>query len=149
MSLGRLSMRGLGLKNISQTVGGAGLWPGGWSPMSLTNGDGTAITYGQVCYISAADTARKGQANSTQAIATVRCMCIDTTVAAGVAGRFVFGGRIPVMTGLTAATDYFLSTTLGALTVTPNITVGQYLVYVGFALSITEFQLVPSLPILN
>ncbi len=118
--------------------------------MSLTNGDVGAITIGQVCYLSAADTARKAFANGTEAQATVMAMCIDVTIAAGAVGRFVFGGVVEgAGAAQTFATIGYLSNTPGVLSLTPNLTAGQYLGILGFWLNATSFSFAPTSPILN
>lgn len=130
-------------------VGTSPLTPGGWSPVQLTNGDGTAITLGQVCYLSANDTARKAQSDGTEAEATCVCICIDTSIAAAAVGRFVFGGIVTGLVGGTVGTLGYLSATAGAIANAPNLTAGQYNVLLGIWQSATKFQFNPQLPILN
>lgn len=130
-------------------VGSSPVTPGGWSPVTLTNGDAGAITLGQVCYLSANDTARKAFSNGTEAQATAICMCIDASIAAAGTGRFVFGGIVTGLAGGTVNTLGYLSTTAGAIANTPNLTAGQYNVLLGIWQSATKFQFNPQLPILN
>lgn len=130
-------------------VGTSPLTPGGWSPVTLTNGDGTAITLGQVCYLSANDTARKAQSDGTEDEATAVCMCIDASIAAGLTGRFVFGGIITGLAGGVAGDLGYLSTTAGAIAAAPNLTAGQYNVLLGIWQSASKFQFNPQIPILN
>lgn len=128
----------------------APLPPGQWSPVSLTNGDAGAITKGQVCYLSADDTARKGQSDNTEAEATVIAMCLATTIAPAAAGDFVLGGLVAgAGTGHTFGEVGYLSATPGAIAAVPNLTVGQYNVVLGFWINATDFQFSPQIPILN
>ena len=130
-------------------VGTSPVTPGGWSPVLLTNGDGTAITIGQVCYLSANDTARKAQSDGTEDEATAICICIDASIAAAGTGRFVFGGIVTGLAGGTAGDLGYLGTTPGAIVAAPNLTAGQYNVLLGIWQSATKFQFNPQLPILN
>lgn len=130
-------------------VGSTPVTPGGWSPVLLTNGDGTAITIGQVCYLSANDTARKAQSDGTEDEATAICICIDASVAAAGTGRFVFGGIVTGLAGGVAGDLGYLSATLGAIAATPNLNPGQFNVLLGIWQSTTKFQFNPQLPILN
>jgi hypothetical protein len=130
-------------------VGTSPVTPGGWSPVLLTNGDGTAITLGQVCYLSANDTARKAQSDGTEDEATAVCICIDASIAASAVGRFVFGGIVTGLSGGTAGDIGYLGTTPGAIVAAPNLTAGQYNVLLGIWQSASKFQFNPQLPILN
>lgn len=132
-------------------IGGATapVTPGGWSPVSLTNGDGTAITLGQVCYLSANDTARKAQSDGTEAEATAVCICIDASIAAAGTGRFVFGGIVVGLSGGSVGDLGYLSATPGGIAAVPNLNLGQYNVLLGIWQSTTKFQFNPQLPILN
>jgi len=130
-------------------VGTSPLTPGGWSPVSLTNGDGTAITLGQPCYLSANDTARKAESDSSEAAATAVCICIDASIAAGAVGRFVFGGIVTGLSGGTVGTLGYLSATAGVIAAVPNLTSGQFNVLLGIWQSASKFQFNPQLPILN
>ncbi len=140
----------LGIAILQGSSSGSALPPGGWSPVTLTNGDGTAITKGQLCYISANNTAKKGQSDGTEAEATVVCMCIETSIAAGATGQFVFGGIVQnAGAGHTFAATGYLSGTPGAISNTPNLTAGQFNVLVGLWVNATDFQFSPQIPILN
>lgn len=125
------------------------LTPGGWSPVKLTNGDGTAITLGQPCYLSANDTARKAESDSSEAAATAVCICLDASIAAGAIGQFAFGGTVPGLSGGTVGTLGYLSATVGVIAAVPNLTSGQFNVLLGIWQSATKFQFNPQLPILN
>lgn len=129
---------------------GVGPWtPGGWSPVSLQNVNGGAITYGQQCYVFGNGTVKLAQSNGTEAEATCTCICIDTTIANNATGRFVFGGRVPGLSGGVANALAYLSTTPGARQAAPNLTAGQYNVLLGIWLNTTTLQFNPQLPILN
>lgn len=123
--------------------------PGGWSPVTLTNGEAGAVTLGQVCYLSAADTARLSFDNGTLAQAQAVCMCIDTTIAGGATGRFVFGGRVAGLAGGAFNTLGYLSTVAGAIAAVPDLVAGRYNVLLGLWTSATAFEFNPQLPILN
>ncbi len=129
--------------------GSSALAPGAWSPVTLTNGDGDAITLGQVCYLSANDTARKGQADGTFDEANIACICLDASIAAGVTGSFAFGGIVTGLAGLVAGDFMYLSATLGTMQVAPILTIGQYSVLLGRCQSASKFQFNPQIPILN
>lgn len=130
-------------------VGTSPLTPGGWSPVYLTNGEAIAVTKGQPCYLSANDTARLAQSDGTEAQATCVCFCLDTSIAAGAVGRFVFGGLITGLVGGTVNTLGYLSATAGVIAAAPNLTAGQYNVLLGIWQSASKFQINPQLPILN
>lgn len=123
--------------------------PGGWSPVTLTNGEAAPITLGQVCYLSANDTARLALSNGSLAQASAVCLCIDASIAAAGTGRFVFGGRVAGLSGGTVNTPGYLGTTAGAIAASPDLTATHYNVWLGLWLSATEFQFGPQLPILN
>jgi hypothetical protein len=128
---------------------GGNLGPGSWSPVTLTNGDGTAITLGQVCYVSANDTARKAQCDGTEDEATGVVICVATSIAAAGTGLFVWGGIVAGLSGGVAGDLGYLSATLGAISAVPILTAGQYNVLLGMWQSATKFSFSPQLPILN
>lgn len=129
--------------------GGTTLGPGAWSPVTLTNGEAVPITLGQVCYISADDTARLAQSDGTEAQASAVIICIDASIAAGATGRFVWGGNVDGLSGGVAGALGYLSATLGAIAAAPNLTAGQYNVLLGMWQSSTKFNFNPQIPILN
>ncbi len=141
----------VGIALVQGSSGGSTpLPPGQFSPVTLTNGDGTAITKGQLCYASADDTAKKAQSDGTEAEATCVYMCLDATIAPGATGNFVLGGVVAgAGAGHTFGTTGYLSGTPGAISNTPNLTAGQFNVLVGFWLNATDFQFAPQVPILN
>ncbi len=141
----------IGIFLVTGAAGGnVPLFPGGWTPYPLTNGDASPITKGQVCYMSAADTARIAQSDGTEAQATAVCICIDDSVAPGDVGKFVFGGAVPdIAAGKTPITPGYLSATSGVIATAPNLAGGQYNVILGYWLNATDFQFNPQIPILN
>jgi len=130
-------------------VGTSPLTPGGWSPVSLTNGDAGPITLGQPCYLFGNDIAGKAESDLTEARATAVCICIDASIAAGAVGRFVFGGIVTGLSGGTVGTLGYLSATAGVIAAVPNLTSGQFNVLLGIWQSASKFQFNPQLPILN
>lgn len=69
---------------------------------------------------------------------------VKASVSAGASGTVYFDGTISGLTGLTAGTRYYLSsTTAGATTATPPTTSGFIVQYVGFAISSTELSFEP------
>ncbi len=108
--------------------------------ISLTNGDAGAHALGDVVYISAADTAKKAQAN---AIATQNAIAIATgAISAAAIGSYQSDGIITGLAGLTVGAVYYLSAaTAGAMTTTAPSATGQYVVRLGIAISATEFDL--------
>ena len=127
--------------------------------VNLTNGEAGAIVIGTPVYASAADTAKKGQANAsgtTNIIGLVR----DASITNGVAGAIQLNGVLTATTGqwdtafgrsggLTFGTRYYLSAaTAGLATGTAPSTVGQYVQELGIALSTTELSINIKSPIL-
>jgi hypothetical protein len=139
----------VGITLVSQQSTTSPLTPGGWSPAVLTNGEAAPITLGQVCYLSADTTAKLAKSNSTLAIASAVCMCIDASIAAGATGRFVFGGLVTGLSGGTVNTLGYLGTTFGAIAASPDVTPGEYNTLLGLWLSATVFSFAPQLPIAN
>lgn len=143
----------LGVFVASAGSGGGGsallpLWAGGWSPLTLQAL--AAFAYGQVGYISADNIVRLADANATEQQATAICMCVEAAgIGIGNSGRFVFGGRVPDLSGGVFNTLAFLSNTAGNMTNVPNTNPGEYLVQLGYWLSPTDFQFDPQTPILN
>lgn len=139
----------LGVFLASAGVSGSSeLWPGAWSPVTLQAL--AAFTYGQVGYLSADNSVRLADANVTEAQATAICMCVESGgIGIGNSGRFVFGGRVPDLSGGVFNTLAFLSNTPGNMQNTPNVTPGEYNVQLGYWLSPTDFQFDPQTPILN
>ena len=109
--------------------------------VSVTNGEASPITIGQVVYISAADTVKKARADAT---ATQKAFALvqDASIAAAAIGQVQTSGVLGGMSGLVAGSEYFLDpTTAGAITTVAPTTVGQYVMKLGRALSTTEFDI--------
>jgi hypothetical protein len=119
----------------------------------------TAIVIGAPCYMNAAGSVRRAQAN---ALATSRVtgVALSTTTVAGAVLELVTDGLMTATTGqwdavtgetggLVFDTIYYLDpTTPGRLTATAPSTVGQTVVAVGVALSTTELSVNIQPPIL-
>lgn len=130
--------------------GGTIPWPGAFSPFILTNNSGGTHVRGSICYLSGNDAV--GSASSVGggpdvglAQARVRVMCLDT-VLNGAQGRYVAGGLVIGLAGLVAEGDYWLSTTPGVFSATPDLTPGNWLGNIGQAVSTTELYFSPSIP---
>jgi hypothetical protein len=106
--------------------------------ITLTNGDTGSHAIGDVCYISANDTAKHARANASSTAYPVAFA--TATIANGATGTYQTGGVLGGLSGLTAGTTYWLDpTTAGAMTSTAPTTAGQYLCELGQAISTTEF----------
>lgn len=125
------------------------LAPGAWSPALLTNGEAVPITLGQIIYLSANDTARLAFSNGSQTQATAVGIVVDASIAAGVAGKVAFGGRVSGLSGGVVNALGYLGHTAGAIAAAPDLTPNEYNTLLGYWLSATEFQFQPMLPILN
>lgn len=121
-----------------------------------TNGEAGSITQGMAVYISASGTVKKAKAD---AAGTSKAFGLvsDASISAAASGQIIFEGILSMAdwtsiigtTSLTFDTYYFLSpNTAGLLTATPPTTVGQLNVIVGHALSATEMEIFPTIPIL-
>ena len=125
------------------------------SVITATNPSGSAVTNGQPAYISAAGVMSLAQANN---VATTKVVALvqEPSIASGASGAYQTSGVLTATdwtaaTGsasLTAGADYFLDPAVaGRLTTTPPTTVGQYLVFIGQAISATELALAIDRPI--
>lgn len=130
--------------------GGTLPWPGAFSPKVLTNNSGGSHIRGSIAYINGNDAV--GSASSVGggpdvglAQARVKVMCLDT-VPNGGTGRYVSGGLVIGLAGLVACNDYWLGTTPGLFSNTPDLTSGNWLCNIGQALSTTELYFNPSIP---
>lgn len=124
----------------------------GTDVISGTNGEATAVAIGTVSYLSAAGTFRKAQANAV-GTAEAAAMVLDTTIANAAVGQFATDGFVTATTGqwdavtgqtggLTPLGKYYLDpSTAGRMTVTAPTSVGQYVVYIGRALSTVDFEM--------
>lgn len=124
------------------------LVPGGGSPVVLTAA--AAFSPGQVGYISAALTANLAISNGTLAQAFGLVMCVEPAgIPAGGTGRFIFGGRVSGLTGGTAGSQGYLSTTPGTLSTSPDLTTGHYFSWLGQWLGPNDFLFATGVPRLN
>ena len=115
----------------------------------LTNDESGAIVIGAPVYVDANDGVKKAQANAS-ATTQVMGLVAATTIAAAASGPVTMSGVLTATTaqwdvvagtsgGLTRNTKYWLSAaTAGNITATAPSAAGQYVVYVGLALSTTE-----------
>lgn len=119
---------------------------------TMTNGESSsAIVIGMAVYIFAAGSVKRAQANALST-ADVLGLMRDTSVAAAGSGQIVVGGILVATTGqwdavtgqtggLTAGARYFLDpVTPGKITSTAPTTVGQVVICLGRALSLTDFE---------
>jgi len=127
--------------------------------VSLTNNNAGTLVQGTPVYSVGNDTVDKAKADAS---ATAPCMGLvgASTIAASAAGQICTGGILSLTTGqwdaafgtgggLTAGTRYYLSAgTAGLGTSTAPTTVGQYVVYLGRAISTTELNVQIGAPIL-
>lgn len=108
--------------------------------VSLTNSDAAAAAVGEVFYIFGASAVKKARAD---ALATMEGFYFAAAIIApAAAGYFQSSGVIAGLAGLTPGATYYLSAvTAGAMTVTAPSAVGQFVLRLGKALSITEFEI--------
>jgi len=123
--------------------------------IQMTNGESSTASAGQPIYISGADTFKLGQANSLNTAKVIGLLRED--IAAGGTGMVQLDGILELpdwsavvgSSTLTAGASYYLDPdNAGMLTVTPPTATGQYLVYIGKALSTTAINLDIARPII-
>lgn len=85
---------------------------------------GEALSYGDICYIKAADgKAYKAKSNGTAAEAEAQIICRESAgILINVSGLFAALGGLSALSGGTAGSIAYLSTTYGASTTTPPTT---------------------------
>lgn len=120
--------------------------------VSMTNGGATPLVIGTPVYVSASNTVQAARANAsgtTEVIGFIK----DASIAAGAGGYAQTDGVITATTaewdtiagttgGLTANTDYYLSsTTAGKITSTSPDAAGTISIRLGKALSPTAFEI--------
>jgi hypothetical protein len=124
------------------------------SPISVsqTNDEAGAIVIGMAVYNDAPDGVKKAQANAA-ATQKVLGLVSDVTVAAGQPANIQTSDILSATTaqwdvvagtsgGLAAGADYYLDpATAGHITSAATSTLGQYLRYIGTALSTTELDI--------
>jgi len=123
----------------------------GGDVLSQTNDEAGAIVIGTVVYNDVANGVKKAIATGA-ATARVVGLVAAATITNGVAGMIQVNGVLSASTaqwdavtggsgGLIAGTDYYLSpTTAGLLTSTAPSTAGQYVVFIGRAVSTTDMN---------
>ena len=123
--------------------------------VEMTNGETSTIQAGQPVYISGTDTVMLAQANALNSSKVFGLARED--IAAGATGMIQVDGILELpdwtnITGsaaLTAGADYFLDPdNAGKLTVTPPTTSGNYLVFIGRAISTTAIEIEIARPII-
>lgn len=128
--------------------GGSSVGDGNSTVSSMTNGNGTMLTVGQVGYVTAAGTVSK----ATSLINTEEKLIVlvsDASIANGIAGNFKTFGELTGLSGGTAGEIGYLSQTGTITTTVPTIGAGDtYLVVLGYWLSATKFFFNPRQPIL-
>jgi len=106
-----------------------------------------AVTNGAALYMRTSDgKVGLAQADGTVDEATVAGFA-DSTVGSGATVKVLVAG-LKTLSGLDAGDIYFLSTTAGAITLTPPSTAGHFVTRVGEAASTTEFSIQLEPPIL-
>lgn len=124
-------------------VGQVLTWGGAaWAPATpvigadydtLVGVTGPGLGVNDVVYISASNTAAKADASG---VATGPAMGVVVAEAVGLVDIRLFG-KVTTFVGLTPGTEYYVSTTAGAITATPPVTTGEYVQPVGIALTAT------------
>ena len=127
--------------------------------IEMNNGNAGTINICQTVYVDGVDSVDLAQADA-EATMDVVGFVKDATIATGVDGMIQTDGILAATTGqwdavtsdtggLTAGTVYYLdASTPGSITDTAPITVGQYVVQLGRAISTTEMEISISDPIL-
>jgi predicted RecA/RadA family phage recombinase len=114
---------------------------------TLTNGEATPITVGQVVYISAASTVKLAKADAS-GTSDVIGLVKAASISAGASGAIQIDGALAGLTGLTSGAAHYLSAaTAGALTTTAPSAVGQFVTRVGTGISTTELEISAEAPI--
>jgi len=118
----------------------------------LTNGNAGSIVIGTPVYASAANTVDKARANAV-GTTNVIGLVYDASIASASSGGVLMDGILSATTGqwdavagttggLTRDVIYYLSSsTAGLLTSTAPISVGEFVVSVGIAISTTELKI--------
>ena len=128
--------------------------------ISQTNGNASAaMVMGEAVYLASADTVLPAQANASGTSYVVGLIA-DASIAHGVTGGVMTAGVLVATvaqwdavitggsTGLTPGSAYFLDpSTAGNITATAPTTGGQYVVFIGLALSTTELKIMTQPPI--
>ena len=122
---------------------------------TLTNSNAGAITIGQVVYVDGAGSCDLAQANAS-ATAKGLGLVADASIASAASGAIQYGGiltsadwtNVIGSTNLTAGAEYFVDpSNAGQLTATAPTTTGQFVTYVGRAISTTALLIEVSRPV--
>jgi hypothetical protein len=129
--------------------------------LNVTNGNAGSIVIGNAVYLSAAGTVDLARANASGTIACIG-LVKDASIATTATGDVVTSGKITATTGewdtvtggtggLTAGTKYYVSKATAGMLIDDisAFTTGDYVVFVGTAVSTTEMNVAPfEMPIL-
>lgn len=126
--------------------------------IELTNNNASPVVICEPVYIDGANTCDKAQANASGTMDVI-ALVKDASIAAAALGMFQTDGVLSATTGqwdaitsetggLTAGAVYYLSgATAGRLTQTAPTAVGQFVVQIGKAISLTEMEITITDPI--
>lgn len=126
----------------------------------LINDEATPVVIGAPVYSDAAGGFKKARANAAATVRVIGLVGQTPSITNAVAGAVTIEGMLTATTaewdavtgdvgGLTFNAKYFLDpATAGKLTKTAPSTVGQYVVYIGIALSTTDMKIEIADPIL-
>ena len=114
--------------------------------ITLTNASGASVVLGTPVYINGSGTFGTAIANA--AVPAQAIGLAAATIANGAAGTVTYSGILTLSGGLTPGASYFLDpVTAGALTTTVTTYGGEYVTYIGEALSTTDMLINIDLPI--
>ena len=131
------------LLDLKTAIGGSG-GSGESVELSLTSGE--ALGLGEAVYLHTDGKAYKATNDGTRAEATVLGL-VKAAVGSGAATDIVLYGKFSGLSGLTAASEYFVGTG-GAITTTAPSTATEYVCDVGQAISAAVFNVDPQSPVL-
>jgi hypothetical protein len=117
----------------------------------LTNGEGSALAFGDVCHVHTDGTAKLAHNDQTDLAASARYICLTRGgLANGAVGVFSGPGRVTELSGGVAGTDAWLDDDGDimntALDPTDPANVGKFRVHLGKWLSATALDFAPSEP---
>lgn len=117
----------------------------------LTNGEGSALAFGDVCHVHTDGTAKLAHNDQTELAASARYICLTRGgLANGAVGVFSGPGRVTELSGGSAGVDAWLDDDGDimntALDPTDPANVGKFRVHLGKWLSATALDFAPSEP---